>query len=360
MHPILASRGAPLYVLAWAPLALLLAAYLAVSGTLAGPAAVALALPLGLFYGFVGLGSYYLCRVLPLSPATAAKAVGTQLVAAALSASVWVLVGSGWARLLETVALRFALPIGIAPTAYRRVVPVLFLAGILLFLLAAALHYVILALQASRDAERRALEAELASREAELRALRAQLHPHFLFNSLNSINALIGSDPAAARRVCLQLGELLRRNLTLAARERIALGEELALAESLLAVEQARFGARLRLELVADEAARACAVPPLVLQPLVENAVTHGIAPLVEGGVVRIEAHRREGQIEIVVENPRDPMAPPRRGAGVGITNVRRRLETLFGREGTVEVSRGAASFRVAVRLPASRAAGTG
>ena len=141
-----------------------------------------------------------------------------------------------------------------------------------------------MAFGASQAAERRALQFEIASREAELRALRAQIHPHFLFNSLNSINALIAARPEEARRLCVRLGDFLRRSLTFGSREAIPLAEELDLAEQLLSIEKVRFGERLSHAIVADEAARACTVPPLLLQPLVENAVTHGIAQLLEGG----------------------------------------------------------------------------
>jgi LytS/YehU family sensor histidine kinase len=139
-----------------------------------------------------------------------------------------------------------------------------------------------MAVGASQAAERRALQFEISSREAELRALRAQIHPHFLFNSLNSINALIAARPEEARKLCVRLGDFLRASLTLGPREAIPLSQELALAEQLLSIEKVRFGERLSHTTRADDDARACTVPPLLLQPLVENAVTHGIAQRID------------------------------------------------------------------------------
>ena len=231
--------------------------------------------------------------------------------------------------------------------------PLLLGLGVALFLLTASLHYLLLAFGASQAAERRALEFEIASREAELRALRAQIHPHFLFNSLNSINALIASQPEEARRLCVRMADFLRRSLTVGSREAIPLAEELDLAEQLLSIERVRFGERLSHTVVADEAARACAVPPLLLQPLVENAVTHGIAQTIEGGEIRIEAERRGPELRITISNPRDTDAPGRKGTGIGLQNVRRRLLALHKDDADVRVLPGDTSFRVELRLPA-------
>ncbi len=196
------------------------------------------------------------------------------------------------------------------------------------------------------------LESQVTARDAELRALRAQLNPHFLFNSLNSISALTGPDPEAARTMCQLLGDFLRTSLTLGARERVAFAEELALAERYLAIEQVRFGARLAVEKAVEPAAARCLVPPLLIQPLIENAVKHGVADRVEGGTVRIEARRSGDRLEIAVENPRDPEAPPRRGGGLGLENVRQRLAALDPRGTRVDVFRAAERFRVVLTLP--------
>ena len=123
--------------------------------------------------------------------------------------------------------------------------------------------------------------------------MRAQLNPHFLFNSLNSINALVGGDPEGARRMCEGLGDFLRRTLQLGAREAVTLGDELALVDRYLAIEQVRFGDRLAVERAIDADALACLLPPLLLQPLVENAIKHGVAERIEGGTVRIAARAR-------------------------------------------------------------------
>jgi LytS/YehU family sensor histidine kinase len=235
----------------------------------------------------------------------------------------------------------------------RRAAPLLFVMGFLLFLLSSALHYLLLALEESRVAETEALRFQILSREAELRALRAQIHPHFLFNSLNSINALVVSRPEEARRMCVLLADFLRRSLALGARDRVTLAEELALAEDLLAIEKVRFGARLAFTPQVDEAALACQVPPLLLQPLVENAVTHGIAQVIEGGTVRLDARRRGETLLVTIENPRDGAAPARAGAGIGIENVRRRLETLYGRDGALRLRAEGDVFHVALELPA-------
>ena len=200
----------------------------------------------------------------------------------------------------------------------------LFLIGIPLYLLSAVVHYLVLAFEAAHEAERRVLESQVSTREAEVRALRAQLNPHFLFNSLNSINSLVGSDPEGARRMCEGLGDFLRRTLALAARDSVALSEELPLVERYLAIEQVRFGERLGVERRVDESALGCRVPPLLLQPLVENAIKHGVSGRLEGGVVRIEARREGERLGIVVENPVDEDAPARAGGPVGIPRLKR------------------------------------
>src|SRR5512139_3741069 len=309
MHPLLVewSRlGA--YLAAWALLGFLLAALLVLAAPFGWIEAVVFAVPLAVLFGFMGLASFWVCQAASLHRGLA-RAFGMQLLAGVVSGLMWLALGRGYAVGLDAA--------GVFPGLVAKqsgAAPLLLGLGVALYLLAAALHYMIVAFEASRELERRALEFEIASREAELRALRAQIHPHFLFNSLNSINALIAAKPEQARRLCVGLDDFLRRSLTLGARETIPLAEELDLAEQLLSIEKVRFGERLSHTIVADEAARACAVPPLVLQPLVENAVTHGVAQRLEGGEIRIEAERRGAELRISVMNPRDPEAPRRKG----------------------------------------------
>jgi LytS/YehU family sensor histidine kinase len=234
-----------------------------------------------------------------------------------------------------------------------RVAPLLFARAAGLFLLVAALHYLLAAFEASRKAETEALRFQVLSREAELRALRAQIHPHFLFNSLNSINALVTAQPEEARRLCLLLGDFLRRSLTLGTRDRVPFSEELALAEDLLAIEKVRFGSRLRFESRVEESARPWPVPPLVLQPLVENAVTHGIAQCLDGGTVVLEARGEGEHLRVTIENPRDSEGPQRKGTGIGLANVRRRLDALYGRDAVLRHEGRGDTFRVELEIPA-------
>jgi LytS/YehU family sensor histidine kinase len=221
-----------------------------------------------------------------------------------------------------------------------------------LYLLAGAVHYALLAADASRRAERRALELQVHAREAELKALRAQIDPHFLFNSLHSIAALTGSEPAGARRMALLLGDFLRDSLRVGREERIPLSEELRLLEQFLEIERVRFGARLRTIWEIEDASRTCGVPPLLLQPLVENAVTHGIAHLIEGGTIAVRARRNGGRLQVSIENPCDPDRPRRRGAGVGLDNVRRRLSTAFGTEAAAHAAEHDGAFTVDLVMP--------
>jgi two-component system sensor histidine kinase AlgZ len=350
MHPILAEwRRLGAYLTAWAMLGLLLAALLVTAAPFTWLEATLFAVPLTVLYGFVGLGSFWICRSAPLELPRLARAVGMQILAAVISSIFWLVASQGWALVLDRYG---SLP-GLA-AKQTDAAPLLFGLGVVLYLLAAALHYLLGAFSASQEAERRALELEIASREAELRTLRAQIHPHFLFNSLNSINALIASRPEEARRLCVRLAEFLRRSLALGGRERIPLTEELDLVENLLSIEKVRFGDRLTIEVQFDEKLGPCTVPPLVLQPLVENAVTHGIAQMLEGGAVRVKAERKGETLVIAVENPRDPESPESRGAGIGLRNVRRRLAALYGEDADMSVRAEKDTFRVELRIPCS------
>jgi len=237
---------------------------------------------------------------------------------------------------------------------------IIFTAGLLLYLLSVATHYLFAAAEVSRAAERRALEAEVAARDAELQALKAQLNPHFLFNSLNSVAALAASDPEAARDMCIELGDYLRGTLKESGAALQPLSSEMTQVRRFLNVESVRYGDRLRVVDAIDDDCLAIAVPPLLLQPLVENALKHGIAELVDGGEVVIGARCQGGRLTLWVENPVDPEGRSRSGAGVGLANIRRRLNNVFGAEARLRHGRSENSYRAEVTLPVTPSEGKG
>ena len=192
----------------------------------------------------------------------------------------------------------------------------------------------------------RQAELERAARDAQLAALRAQMDPHFLFNTLNTVAASVPAEQPATRDLVARLAGLVRYTLAAARRDRVLLREELDFARDYLALEQERMGGRLRVEVEADDGALDVMVPPMLVQPLVENAVRHGLAPTVEGGVVRVEARREGGAVRVTVwDDGAGPPVPPADllaadgrqpgGAGpepgVGLANTDARLRALFG-----------------------------
>ena len=186
-------------------------------------------------------------------------------------------------------------------------------------------------------------ELERQAQEAQLAALRAQVDPHFLFNTLNSVAASVPPEQGATRDLVARLAGLMRYTLASARRERVLLREELDFVRDYLALEQERMGSRLRVEIDADADALDVAVPPMLVQPLVENAVRHGLAPTLDGGTVRVEARRVGGAVHVLVrDDGAGPTAPPtdllRLGAeaegaegGVGLPTTDARLRALFG-----------------------------
>jgi LytS/YehU family sensor histidine kinase len=222
-----------------------------------------------------------------------------------------------------------------------------------------------------RERERSALVLESNLANARLSALRAQLHPHFLFNSLNAIAALLRRDPRLAEATLMSLSDLLRLSLSQAEKQEVPLREEMNFVNRYLEIQQTRFGDKLRIEQDLAPLTLDCLVPTLLLQPLVENAIRHGIEPAENGGLLRITAHRQNGKLVMTVEDdgvgltkqavdvtystnatladesttlPLTRSEIPitrvtsRNGTGIGLTNLRARLETLYGREQALEL----------------------
>jgi signal transduction histidine kinase len=190
--------------------------------------------------------------------------------------------------------------------------------------------------------EREALTARLAAEVAEARlgALRMQLHPHFLFNSLNAITVLVrDEDTAAAGRMLELLSDVLRQVLRADGAHEVSLADELRFLERYLAIEQVRFSDRLTVRFVIDDTLRDAAVPHFLLQPLVENALRHGIAHRADGGIVEIVADRDIDTLVLrVTDNGPGPATASDEGNGLGLSNIRERLTTLYGSRAHVAI----------------------
>lgn len=271
----------------------------------------------------------------------------TLSVASVISSALWILIGEIFASLL--VSFPFALSL-----SNRTSTQTLLLGGtgIGLYLLSVAIHYLVITFEQSKDTERRTLELKILAQSAELRALRAQINPHFLFNSLNSISALTTKDPAAARTMTLLLADFLRQTLRFGTDDLIPLDEEVSLCRKFIDIEQVRFGSRLQFEQTVADNAKHCLLPPLLLQPLIENAVVHGIAHLVQGGSIILNVDAHADRLRIHIENPCDPDRPRGKKGGVGLDNVRKRLLTLSDTDARLDVKEHNSTFVADISLP--------
>ncbi|HAT33996.1 MAG TPA: sensor histidine kinase [Janthinobacterium sp.] len=349
-EPYAGGAAAPaLYLLGGAGLGMALGAVIAVGAGAGWSNAMLLAVPLTLVYAVAaGFSAYYLCRAYPLGGRHPAATLGVMGAAALVAGLLWTVLAHFWNTLCLLPDASWA---GVRLTPALSAL--LFGLGVLLYGLALAVHYLLIEFVRAKTAEQRELESRLMAQEAQLRMLRSQIDPHFLFNSLNSISALTASDPSAARAMTVALADFFRHSLGMEAHTNITLGQEMALVRLFLEIEQVRFGARLAVEESIEAAAAVCLVPPMLIQPLVENAVKHGICGLTGGGTIRIVARRVGSLLRISVSNPVDADLPPPGRHGIGLNNVRQRLAGAHGHGASIAWTRGAHSFDVDMSMPA-------
>jgi two-component system, LytTR family, sensor kinase len=212
-----------------------------------------------------------------------------------------------------------------------------------------------------RDRELKATRLEGKLAQAQLQVLKMQLHPHFLFNTLNAISALLHKDAESADVMIARLGELLRTTLENVGTQEIPLRQELEFIQPYLEIEKARLGDRLQVEMHIDPEAMDAAVPNLILQPIVENSIRHGIAPYTQKGRINIRACRENGALRMEVEDNGPGLSLEQQvnfRPGVGITNTRARLQQLYGLDHEFEMKNGdARGFVVKMIIPARETA---
>jgi len=207
--------------------------------------------------------------------------------------------------------------------------------------------------QEQSEQEVRKQDAEKLSKEAELFKLRQQLQPHFLFNSLNSINALIGSRPEEARKMVQQLSDFLRGTIKKEEHQWVTLKEELQYLQLYLDIEKVRFGHRLATSIEYDESLDELKLPALLLQPIMENAIKFGLYDTVDEIDIRLKATKEENNLVITVTNPFDPeTSTPRQGTGFGLQSVQRRLYLLFARNDLVSTEAKENIFTTTIKIP--------
>ncbi|MBK9289032.1 MAG: histidine kinase [Flavobacteriales bacterium] len=211
-----------------------------------------------------------------------------------------------------------------------------------------AFHY----FQRGRREEIRNLRLEAANRDNQLSNLRSQLNPHFMFNALNGIRALVDENPEQAKRAITQLSAILRNAMTTVKRRTVPLGEELDIVKAYLALEAMRFEERLQVSFDIDPELTRVSVPPMLLQTLVENAVKHGIAKLTKGGEVRISVHRGLNGLVMMVANSGTYEPGVINGTGIGLRNTRKRLGLLYGPNAALRIEERNGMVVTEVELP--------
>jgi len=348
MHPLINSASKVL---------ILLVGWLLLSGSIVGLISVSagasivdcliLFIPLYFLCLIFMLPNYYVCRGLPLRQTPWVTLLSSHALTLIVIVAMWVLAGRAYALFLDS---------GLEParwySLFEQSLTINLAIVVLQFEIVVLIHYLFFAMEKTRDLEKAALQQKLLISQAELQTLKATVHPHFLFNSLNTLSNIALSAPEQAHRFCLLIAEFLRYSVAYSKKSSATLSEELEHIQNYLGIERERFGDRLQTEFNIEEDARELVVPPLILFPVVENAIKHGIDSCIEGGLVSISTRQNAGMLIIEVTNPVDELGRKLKGTGHGLASVQQRLKNSFGETALLKTTRQAGQFTAQIYLP--------
>ncbi|MGE0354777.1 MAG: sensor histidine kinase [Gemmatimonadales bacterium] len=345
------SRLLALVMLAWVPFALLWGLFNLISFDVAPIEAMISGFNAMGWAAVLGLGVWWLTRRLPwperLRPGFYLQHIALGIVFSAT----WLLASSTTGLLFAGQSLAMLGRTMTQFLAWRM------LTGLWLYGLIAGVAYALQIREALRAQEQAAMRAEALAVRAQLDALRARLNPHFFFNALHALSGLIHRDPAQADDALDRIGQLLRRTLATDSGRLVPLAEEWEFTSDYLDLERLRLGDRLRVATAIDPEVLACAVLPFSIQPLVENAVIHAIAPRSDGGTIRITAGRSNGTVRLTVSDDGPGPGGGPDGEGHGLNLLRRRLAAVYGSRARLETGPAAGGgFEARVEIPLDRA----
>jgi sensor histidine kinase YesM len=351
MNPILSNlRNITLTYAIWLTIGFLLAALLVLTNISPWINALIFAVPASLLFGSLSASAYYVARSLPMKKRSFFIVAGVFGGTAIISGIIWGVLCFFWNKITLLSDESWA---GIEMN--QHLASLLLICGALLYLLSILAYDVLLALDNIRQAERREAASEVLARDAELQVLRTQINPHFLFNSLNSISALTAIDAAGARDMTIELAQFFRQTLALSEKQKIPLSDEIALCNHFLAIEKIRFGKKLQVQMRIDPDSENCLLPPMLLQPLLENAIKHGIRDLVDGGTIELSSKVRAPWLFVAIDNPVDIHPSSTQGTGTGLKNLQARLRSLYSDKSRVEWQLTQQVFRIEIALPLER-----
>ncbi len=268
----------------------------------------------------------------------------TQLISAAILVTVWILTITFVTN--KVADLYPAKILHVSATTERIGV------GLMYYMLLFLVSYFIIIFRENKEKKLNEEKLKRIIRESELNILKAQINPHFLFNSLNSVNYLIASDPDRASEMLAQLSDYLRYSLRKGDEGLVSFKDEMKNCERFLAIEKLRFGDKMILDESIEKACMDVNVPLMILQPLYENAIKHGVYESLAPILISTNARIKNSRMEIIISNTFDPDSLPRKGAGVGLRNVSDRLSLTFGQKGLLRTAKEDNRFTAVVTIP--------
>ncbi len=352
MHPFFNTTNRILGLLAgWDLLVLLICGLISITYSVNMTDVLILFAPLYFLCLLLILPNYYICRGLPLEQTSWLMLAGSQALTLIAVVAIWSLTGQGYAVFLDGAlddvneSSRFIELFDVSQLMNVTIV-------IIQYEIIVLIHYLFFAMEKARDFEREALQQKLLISEAELQTLKATVHPHFLFNSLNTLANIALSSPEQAHRFCLLIADFLRYSVAYSKKTSVTLNDELEHVQNYLGIERERFGSRLQTNFEIDDSLRTIVVPPLLLFPVVENAIKHGIDSCLEGGTLELIARRNDRMAIIEVCNPVDELGRKLKGTGHGLQSAQHRLRILYGDAAVLKIAREKGRFRVQIYLP--------
>lgn len=345
-HPITGNRRSILiYALVWLAIASLQGFMLWFFLQFSALLVISDALISNLIFGFLGLLAWYPTRYIPFQKHTPVYSTLAHLVAALLVLGIWVLLTYGFLSIIFSNDLEYIQFLN-RTLAWRSIL------GGLVYLVLVLIYYLVSNNQKLQERVEQEQRLRNLVRDTELNLLKSQINPHFLFNSLNSISSLTMTNPAEARDMIIRLSDFLRYSLKHRENEFVPLKEELIRMKDYLAIEKIRFGEKLLYEFEIDEVCHEFPVPTMIFQPLFENAIRHSVYESMDPVRIRFQCMSEHDHMKTIISNDYNPEIPTRKGTGVGLQNVRQRIELAYQGKGSVQWKGEDGIFKVTISIP--------